>query len=126
MKRIWFGVGLLVALLVLGIWSSSFMERTHLTHAESLNRAADLAAAGNWSTAMDLCSDAKKAWDQKQFLIAALCTHEPMDQIEGLFAQLEVSAAAQNSESFRSTCVYLARQLEALGKSHNLNLENIL
>ena len=126
MKRIWFGAGLLVVLLALGIWSSSFMERTHLTQAENLNHAAELAASGDWSAAVDLCSDAKQEWDQKQCLIAALCTHEPMDQIEGLFAQLEVSAAARNSESFRSTCVYLARQLEALGKSHSLSLENLL
>lgn len=126
MKRIWFGVGLLVALLVLGILSSNFMERTHLTQAEDLNRAAELAASGNWPAAVDSYSAAKEAWDRKQFLIAALCKHEPIDQIEGLFAQLEVSAAARNSESFSSTCVYLARQLEALGKSHSLSLENLL
>lgn len=124
MKRIWFGAVLLVVLLVLGIGSSMFMERTHLAQAEDLTRAAELAQEGNWNGAENFVGAARREWDKRQLLIAALCSHEPVDQIEGLFAQLEIYAAARDVVSYSGTCVFLAQQLTALGKSHSFSLEN--
>lgn len=124
MNRIWFGAALLVILLALGLGSSALMERTHLAQAENLTRAAALALQGDWAGAEKLTSATRKEWDRKQSLLAALSDHEPMDQVEGLLSQLEVFAGMQDAASFSSTCVYLARQLEALGKSHSLNLPN--
>ena len=124
MKRIWFGAGLLAGLLVLGIISNSFMERTHHPQADKLSRAAKLAADGDWAAARNLYEDAKQTWDEKQLLIAALCRHEPVDRINGLFAQLEVYSETRSVTSFCSTCVDLASQLESIGKSHKLNLHN--
>lgn len=124
MKRIWFGAALLAALLILGFGSSSLMERTHMAQAKDLSRAAELAEEGNWSGAENFAAAARREWDRKRPLIAGLCDHEPMDQVEGLFAQLEVFAQSRDAVSFRSCCVYLVRQLEALGKSHSLNLQN--
>lgn len=124
MKRIWFGAALLAVLLILGFGSSALMERSHLTQAEELNHAAALALSGNWTDAGLAYSGARDHWNQRRSIIAGLCDHGPMDQIEGLFAQLEVYALSQDTVSFSSSCVYLARQLEALGKSHSLNLQN--
>ena len=124
MKRIWFGAGLLIALLILGICSSIVLERTQPAQAETLNRAARLAADGDWAAARTLSEEARIRWDRQHFLISALCSHEPMDQIDGLFAQLEVFSDARSAVSFSSTCVYLASQIESLGKSHSLNLHN--
>lgn len=124
MKRIWFGAALLAALLLLGIGSTALMEDTHLTQAAQLNRAADLAMSGNWKGAGAAFSEAKSSWDQRSPIIAGLSDHEPMDQLEGIFAQLEVFMQMQDAVSFCSSCRYLAKQLEALGKSHSFNLQN--
>ena len=124
MKRIWFGAALLVTLLILGLGSSSFMERTHLAQAESLNRAADLAASGSWKAAEHAFSEAKTVWDENSPIISGLCDQEPMDQIEGFFAELEVFLRQQDAVSFSSSCRYLAEQLEALGRSYSFNLQN--
>jgi len=126
LKRIWFGAGLLIALLILGIGSNMLMEHTQLAQAQRLNRAAALAAEGDWAAARSLSADARQQWEEEQFLIAALCSHEPMDRIDGLFAQLEVLSDARSAASFSSTCVYLACQLEALGRSHGFSFENFL
>ena len=125
MKRIWFGAALLIALLALGFGSGELMDQTHLVQAEDLNRAAELAMEGNWAGAKNFTGAARREWDKNKMLVAALSDHEPMDQIEGLFAQLEVFAATQDAASFCSTCRYLASQLEALGKSHSFNLQNL-
>ena len=124
MKRIWFGAALLGALLVLGIFSAALMEDTHLTQAAQLDSAADLAMSGNWKGAETAFSEAKDGWDKRSSLIAGLSDHEPMDQIEGRFAQLEVFLGMHDSASFCGACRYLAKQLEALGKSHSFNLQN--
>lgn len=126
MKRIWFGVVLLALMLVLGIGSSALMEKTLQKQSENLNRAAQLASDGDWATARTLQEEAKAEWDRKQLLVAALCRHEPIDQIDGLFAQLEVFSSSRRTVSFESTCVYLSKLLGALGESHTLNLKNLL
>jgi hypothetical protein len=126
MKRIHFGGVLLILLLVLGFLSSSFMERTLFSQAEHINRAAELAMEGNWAAAQQRTGTARREWDKNRMLIAALTDHTPMDQVEGLFAQLEAYGRQQDALSYSSTCLYLARQLEALGKSHSLSLENFL
>ena len=126
LKRIWFGAGLLVFLLILGICCGFLVERTCLSQARKLDRAAVLAADSDWAAARTLTQQAKQDWDQKQLLIAALCDHAPMDQIEGLFAQLEAFSDARSATSYSSTCVFLARQLESLGRSHSLTADNLL
>lgn len=124
MKRIWFGAALLGALLILGILSAALMENTHLTQASCLNHAAALAQAGNWKGAEAAFSEAKNSWDKRSALIAGFSDHGPMDQIEGMFAQLEVFLQLRDEAAFCSSCRYLAKQLEALGKSHSFNLQN--
>ena len=124
MKRIWFGAALLGALLVLGIFSAALMEDTHLTQAARLERAAELAASGNWQGAEAAFSEAKTIWEKRSAIISGLSDHEPMDQIEGCFAQLEVFLGARDPVSFCGSCRYLVKQLEALGKSHSFNLQN--
>ena len=124
MKRIWFGAALLGALLVLGIFSAALMEDTHLTQVAQLDSAADLAMSGNWKGAEAAFSEAKAGWEKRSAIISGLSDHEPMDQIEGCFAQLEVFLGMHDAASFCGACRYLAKQLEALGKSHSFNLQN--
>ena len=126
MKRIWFGAGLLVLLLVLSLICSALMENPWKIQSENLNRAARLAADGDWSAVEDLMEVAKQKWNQKQLLVSALFHHDTIDQIDGLFAQLEIYRASRRAVSFSSTCVYLSRLLDSLGQSHSFNLKNLL
>lgn len=126
MKRIRFGTVLLAVLLLLGIFSNVLMRKIPPAQAKKLNQAAVLAAAGDWAAARDLSEEAKIAWDQKQVLYCALCDHEDIDRIDGLFAQMQVYAATRSAVAFSSTCAHLARRLEALSHSHSLSPENFL
>ena len=98
------------------------MEQAQFSQSDKLHRAAALAADGDWAAARAHTADVRQQWERKRFLTAALCSHEPMDQIDGLFAQLEVFSEARSAVSFGSTCVYLACQLDALRQSHSLSL----
>ena len=125
MKRIWFGVGLLVFLLLLGFGSSTLMERFHQQQATQLELAANHAMSGNWDAADAALTKARDSWEENSFLIAALTDHEPMEQIDGFFAELDVSVRLQDALSFSSGCKYLASQMTSLGRSHRLSFENL-
>ena len=126
MKRIWFGAALLVILLILGFCTGAFMERTHAVQAKDLTRAAELALEGNWAGAENFAVAARREWNKHQLLTAILADHELLDQIEVLFAQLEVFAKVKETGAYSSICQQLACQLEALGDSHGFNLKNFL
>ena len=124
MKRIWFGAGLLIALLLLGLLCGFLIEHSQLESAEKLQRASDCAAEGDWAGAKTLLAEANQLWMRKRPLITALCDHEPIEEIEKLYAKLEVFADERSIISFRSVCAELSRQLEALGNSHNFTFGN--
>lgn len=102
------------------------MERICLSQSQALDHAAAAASNGDWLTARRLTAQSKLEWDRRHLLFSALYDHAPIDQIDGLFAQLEVFSESRKTASFESTCVYLARQLESLGRSHSFNFSNFL
>ena len=114
----------MILLLILCVSSGMVMERIQSPQSESLNRAAQLAADGDWAAARTLTSQVRQQWERKQTLISALSSHGTMDEINGLFAQLEVFSEARSAASFSSTCVYLACLLESLGENHSLSLRS--
>ena len=126
MKRIWFGSILLVLLLILSILVSNLMRSIWQNQAENLNLAAEAASGGDWTAADRLLEEAARAWECRQLLIAVLSRHEEIDEIDGLFAQLQVFSAARRTVSFSSTCAALSRLLDSLWQSHRFGLKNLL
>ena len=126
MGRIWFGISLLGILLVLGIGSSSLMERNHLHSAAQLEQAASLSAAGHLPEAEKIVRNVQAQWDDRTAFLSVLADHEPMEEIEGQFAQLETYAVTGDAISYASGCACLSRMLQALGKSHSLDFRNLL
>lgn len=125
MKRMWIGVGLLVLVLVSGILATNFMEG-HTPGAADLNRAAKLALEEQWDTAEAFAGRAERDWQKKRPVTACFTEHEPMEAIDGMFAQLEVYAKARDAVAYSGTCAYLAAQLEAMGEIHKFTLWNLL
>lgn len=126
MRRMWIGVALLVLMLVSGILVAEFMERTHSPGAEDLEAAAQMAMDGNWNKAEALTAKVRKNWQRRRVITASFVDHEPMEEIEGLFAKIDVCAAERNRLDFCATCAYLAQLMEALGESHSLNFWNLM
>lgn len=126
MKRLWIGVGLLVFLLVSGLVMPEIIDACHEPVVADLEQAAELAMAGRWEKARYLSDRAEESWEEKRPVTASFAEHEPMDEIDGLFAQLEVYAEARDAVLYSGTCVYLSSKLEALGDYHDMTLWNLL
>lgn len=125
MNRLWIGVGLLSVLLVLGVLVPEVLDACHESVVEDLDRAAELAMAGNWDSARRFFDRAEENWEEKRPVTASFTDHEPMDDIDALFEQLEIYAQARDPVAFGSTCVYLSSKLDALGDYHDFNFWNL-
>lgn len=121
MKRCWFGAGLLALLLFGGFLTSRFLEDFTLSLREDMLLAADLTREDR-PAAQREADQARRKWESRRKFAAVLADHEPMEQIEEHFALLTPEAEA---EDFRETCLRLSAQLEALGQSQLLTLENL-
>ena len=125
MKRMWIGVGLLVAVLIVGIWTANRMEEIHQEIAKDLERAAQSAMEGDWDMAGALFARAEKTWEKKRMFASVFSDHAPIEDAEALFAQIRILSQAENGESFATACACLASQLMAIGESQSFNLRNL-
>ena len=126
MERSRFGLGLLLCLLILGILSTWGMLRTTEPMTESIRQAGDAGFREDWTVAEQKLGEAKQRWEETFPFCASLTDHEPMENINGLFAQLEVYAKSRDAQNFAALCIQIGEDMEAMGEAHRLNWWNIL
>jgi len=120
------GFGLLLLLLLAGLLSSWYMTRQHDQIADILEDSAWMALSGQWGNARNAAETAKETWQRQWKFRAAFGDHSPMEEIDALFAELTIYAAAEEQTDFAHTCAALSRRLEAMGNAHRLSWWNIL
>ena len=126
MKQLWFGIGLLVFLLAGSIFLGNVLEDAHMPAAADLDRAAHCAAKDDWDLAAALVNRAEKSWKARRNITAALIHHDPLDQIELLFARLEVYRTSENTAAFRAVCAELSGRIRSLSQAHRFTWWNLL
>ena len=126
MKRCWFGFALLLILLAGGLLATRGMEKIHGALSQTLETAAEAALREDWHGAQAAFEKARAEWEKWWHFSAALADHEPMEEINSLFAQLEVYAESRDAQNFAAVCALLAENLEALGEAHSLTWWNLL
>ena len=126
MRRFWLGVGILVLFLILGLWIGHAMNDVHQTISQTLDDAAVQSLGGNLSKGMSLAQEAQQLWQNNWHGTASVADHEPMDEIDGLFAQLEVYGKAGAATDFATYCARLSRLVSAMGEAHAFTWWNLL
>lgn len=126
MSRSILGFALLLILLLGGIFVEKEMEVRHRPVARMLEVSADSAGEGDWEEAQSLWRTAAARWNRAWSFSAAFADHQPMEEIDGLFARLEVFARERNAGEFAALCRELARRVDAMADAHTLNLRNLL
>lgn len=120
------GFALLVALLLAGLLSSWVMGRQHSGIARALEDSTWLALSGQWENARNAAQEAKQEWERGRRCQAAIVDQTRLEEIDSLFAELTVYAAAGERTEFARTCAALEQRLEALGDNHRAGWWNIL
>lgn len=126
MKRLWLGVGLLLVLLAAGITVTLVMDNLHTPISQKMAQAADAARADDFEKANMLIEQAKNDWDRCRNFSAAVADHEPMEQIDGLFAAAQLYGALHDNEDCAATCARVAALTHAMGDSHGFSWWNLL
>jgi microcompartment protein CcmL/EutN len=125
MKKLWVAAGVLAVLLALGIVSTLVMERVHGELSEALEKAA-LLSESDWETANALANSARAKWEKSSHMIAALADHEPLEELDGLFAELAVCQRQADQRCFAAVCVRIASLAQMLQESHTPYWWNLL
>ena len=126
MRRLWLGVGLLAVLLGISLFVTAAMDHVHEPISEKLEAAANAAAAGNWDEATALADQAQKEWRRHWHFSAAVADHEPMEEIDACFGELEMYTKTKDTVKFCGSCARLSKLTNAMGDSHDLSWWNML
>ena len=126
MKRLWIGAALLIILLAGGISSTVVTEHFHHSLSRRLESTASAALAQDWEQTGELLHQCQSRWARNRNLIAAVVSHEPIEQIDMLYAQLEIYFQRRDSLGFSICCRALQHQTRALGETQSINWWNLL
>ena len=126
MRRFWIGVIVLGVLLVAGAVIAWGMDAVHQPIARQLQQAGTAAMAEDWDTALQDAAAARERWKRCWRFTAAFADHTPMDEVDGLFAELDIYAQSREQEHFAATCAHLAKLAEAMAESHSATWWNLL
>lgn len=126
MKRFWIGAALLLVLAAMGIGSAVAMARIHGPISETLTLAAAAAQSGDAEKAEALAESARAKWEKNRKFSASCADHEPMEDIDSLFAAMEVYRQQGDTTEFAAACAQLSRLTKAMGDAHALNWWNLL
>ena len=126
MNRLWIGIGILVVLFAMGIgllWGSGvFFEEL----AQEVEQAGELALAGNWQAATEKVDKSKEKWESWRKFWSSFTDHEPVEQVQSLFSQLELYQERQLEVDFAAVCLNLSHLAEAIDESHSLRWWSVL
>ncbi len=126
MKRLWFGIALLILFLAAGIGMVACGEPLYGPIRQQLEEASASALREDWQAARADFFRAKERWEDQWHLVASVTDHAPMEEIDALFAQAELHATRQNKTLFPDTCAQLTSQLQDLIDTQKPTWWNIL
>ena len=126
MGRFALGIGLLLVLLIGCLGVSLFAQNVHETLCDDLENAAQLALSGNGEASLELVQQAREHWQNYWHRTAAFSEHEPMDEIDSLFAQLETYGKTGDLTPMAALCARLIQLIEANSDAQVLHWWNLL
>ena len=125
-KRFFGGIGILVVFLLLGFWTAGLVGKANKTVEQALNQAVRAVEAGDFSLGTELAGLAKEKWQSAWKGIASVADHNPMDEIDGLFSQMEFYARTGAKREFGACCARIGELVRAISDEHRLTWWNLM
>ena len=125
-KRFYLGLGILMAFLLLGLAVSWSMGQVTKPVAQTLEQAAQEVLSGNVEQGIQLAQQAQTTWQKGWKRVALAADHSPMDEIDGLFAQIGFFAEVGNRQELGACCLRVSELVEAIADAHRLTWWNVI
>lgn len=122
-RRFYLGVALLAVILVAGLFTGWAMEKRQQPVVRLLEQAAQ---EEDLQSGAQLARQAKATWKKRWKAVAAVADHTPMDEIDKLFAELDIYIRENEDVHFYACCSQLASLLRAVSEAHALNWWNVM
>ena len=126
MKRSIWGITILIVLLIFSIAIAAGMHNAHDGISDLLAQAAAAAEQDDWPQADRFARQASDRWQRYHHFTAAFADHTPMDELDGLFAELMVFLNNRELPHFASTCARLSLLAQAMADSHGVQWWDVL
>ncbi len=126
MKRLWLGLIVLAVFLAVSLLLSWYLPELHRELSQDLSAAARAVERSDWEEATRLAGGAKQRWERCRHFVASFTDHEPLENLDSLFEELEVYGRAALSVDYAATCVQLSQLCLAIAESHCLTWWNLL
>ena len=126
MKRGWLGAGILAVFLALGLVVSALASNAHHPTGDMLEQAAEKTLSGDFAGGIALGMEARQRWQRQWNGTASIADHSPMDEVDALFAEMEIYARTGEQPHFAACCKELAQRLEAIADAHRFSWWNVL
>lgn len=126
MKRFWLGVAFLFLLLTFGVWQMVGLSHIHKNLSQTLSNAALAARQQDWHAADTLSQNAQDQWEQYRHLTASFADHEPLEEAEQLFAELQICKELSLEENYAVVCSDLSQICKAIAESFQISWWNVL
>jgi len=126
MARGWLGAGILIIFLIAGFVTAEIMDSTQIPTEQLLSQAAEKTLNGDFEEAVALGQEAKARWDKYWNSTATVADHSPMDDVDALFAEMEIYAKTKEEPHFAACCKELAQRIQAVAEAHRFSWWNIL
>ena len=126
MKRVWFGAGLLIVLLIASLGVTWGMDEIHKPIAADLNQAAQCAELGDWQNAEAFSRRAEFAWNKWEHFRACFADHTPTEEIGAELAAMDTARQEREAGDFAASCARAAKMVQAVGDAHALCWWNLL
>jgi hypothetical protein len=124
-RRFYLGIGILVLLLVMGIFCGIWVNNTNEQVVQCLTQAEEAIRMGYRDHALSLAHQAEMLWQQAWHRIAVVADHTSMDEIDGLFAQMAYYAQTDAS-LFGAGCARVRELVSAVSDGHQFTWWNFL
>ncbi len=125
-KRFYWGLGLLAFFLAIGLLTTFCVDRACVPISAQLEQASEMALSGDLEQSVTLAQAAKAHWHSAWHRIAMVADHNPMDEIDSLFAQMQIHGQAQDAVAFGGYCARLSELVKAVADAHRFNWWNLL
>ena len=116
----------MLVLLLGGLAVAWAMDSIHEPVIRELSQASRAALAGDWQLAGKHAAMAQAKWDNNWNFTATLADHTPMEEIDGLFAELQIFLLTREDVHFAATCARLCQLTKDMTQAHTVSWENFL
>ena len=126
MNRSWLALGILVALIAVGVLISHSVSSHSESTAGFIDKAEALVKAGSFQDALSVCREARTHWKEKELLLAAFLRHDALEEVEGGLVQLISYAECSDRDDFLAMCAQIREHLEHIRELEKPLIKNIL